>query len=220
MKAERTKIIIIGAVGTALNIIEQIVDARNNYGLTYDPVGILIDSFKKGSLIAGIPVVGSLREVSAFIEDTELNFLFALYKPEKLKERYDLLKSLKIPISRFVNFFHPLSYISASLVSGTGNVVLSNSTIQSNVKIGYFNIINSNVTLEHDSLLGDGNFLASGVTIGSRVTIGNHCFFGLNSSVRENVILGSNVYTGMQSAVLKNFDNEIIAGIPAKPLSK
>jgi acetyltransferase-like isoleucine patch superfamily enzyme len=203
-----------------LNIIDQIIDARNNYGHPFDPEGILIDSFNKGRMISGIPVIGTLKDVSEFLKKKELYFLFALYKPEELKTRYDLLVSLKIPITRFTNFFHPLSYRSGSFVCGTGNIVLSNSTIQSNVGMGYFNIINSNVTIEHDSKMGDGNFLAAGVTVGSKVLIGNHCFIGLNSSIRENIVLGNNVYTGMQSAVLQNYDNEIITGVPAKPLRK
>jgi sugar O-acyltransferase (sialic acid O-acetyltransferase NeuD family) len=214
------KIILIGAVGTAVNIIEQIIDAKNNYGLPYNFEGILIDSFEKGSLIAGVPVAGALKDISVFLDKKEIHFLFALYKPEELKARYELLKSLKIPVSRFINFIHPLSYVAKSVVLGNGNIILSNSTVQSNVLIGNFNIINSNVTIEHETQLGNGNFLAAGAVIGSNVIIGNHCFIGLNSAVRENVVLGDNVFTGMQSAVLNNYDNVIIAGIPARPIKK
>ena len=154
------------------------------------------------------------------LKNKELLFLFALYKPEKLSERYNLLKSLDIPLSRFVNFFHPLAYISKSLSNGTGNVVLSNSDIHSNVVLGNFNIINSNVTVEHDTNIGNGNFLAAGSCVGSNVKIGNHCFIGLNSSVRENVTLGNNLFVGMHSLVLSNFTDCLIAGVPAVKMKK
>lgn len=220
MKRKEIKTAVIGAAGTALNIIEQMVDARENYDHNIYPAGIIIDTYEKDNLINGIPVIGSLKEIPDLLNEQDLFFLFALYKPEKLKERFELLQSLKIPASRFVNFFHPQSYISKSFSYGTGNVILSNSTVQSNVKFGSFNIVNSNVTIEHDTTLGDGNFLAAGSVIGSNVSLGNSCFIGLNSSIRENVILGNNVYAGMQSAILNNYTEEIIAGIPAVPLKK
>ncbi len=134
MQKKRTKIIIIGAVGTALNVIEQIIDARDNYRHSFEPEGILIDSLEKGALISGVPVIGALKDASLYFKERDLCFLFALYKPEKL----------------------------------------------------------------------------------SNIRIGNHCFFGLNSSVREGIKIGSNVYASMQSAVFQDYDNEIIAGIPAK----
>jgi sugar O-acyltransferase (sialic acid O-acetyltransferase NeuD family) len=218
VKQNSVKTIVIGAAGSALNIIEQIIDARDNYGNKHELSGILIDSFEKGSLIAGIPVVGSLADTQDFIKIKDYYFLFTLYKPEKLEERYGLLQSLKIPHPRFTNFIHPLSYISASSTFGTGNVVLANSVIQNHAIVGDFNIINSNVTIEHDSQLGNGNYLAAGSCIGSNVKIKNHCFIGLNSTIRENVILGDNVFVGMHSAVLDNFKNVVIAGVPAKSL--
>jgi len=218
LKTGRIKIVFIGSAGTGLNIIEQVLDARDNYGYPADPEGILIDSFKKGTLISGLPVLGQLKDVSALLNNRDLFFLFVLYKPERLKERYELLQSLKIPLSRFTNFFHPKTYISKSALFGRGNVIMSNSTIQNNVRIGNYNIINSNVTIEHETELGDGNFIAAGSVIGSKVKIKNHCFLGLNSSVRENIIIGNNVFIGMQSAVIQNYDNQVIAGSPAKPV--
>jgi sugar O-acyltransferase (sialic acid O-acetyltransferase NeuD family) len=220
MHRGRKKIVFIGAIGTGLNIIEQVADARDNFNYPADTEGILLDSFEKGIMVSGVPVIGSLKDIPRLLKQDELLFLFVLFKPEKLRERYELLQSLKIPLSRFTNFFHPMSYISESADYGTGNVILSNSTIQSKVTIGNFNIINSNVTLEHDTIIGNGNFFAAGSVAGSKVTLGNHCFVGLNASIRENIILGDNVFTGMQSTVLRNYDNVIIGGSPAKPLNK
>jgi sugar O-acyltransferase (sialic acid O-acetyltransferase NeuD family) len=211
-------VVVIGGVGTALNIIEQIIDSRNNHSLDFQLKGIVIDSFEKGSLISGTPVIGNTQDIKHFLKDETIRFIFALFKPDKMQERYHLMESLNIPMERFISFIHPLSYVSSTAVIGTGNVIMSNSTVQSNVSLGNFNIINSNVTIEHDSFIGSGNFLAAGTTIGSDVRIGNHCFFGLNSSVREHVVLGNNVFTGMHSAVLSNFDNVRIAGVPARVL--
>ena len=122
--------------------------------------------------------------------------------------------SFDIPRDRFTNFIHPLSYVSGNISIGRGNVILSNSSIQSGVTLGDYNIINSGVTIEHETSLGNGNFIAANACIGSKACIGNHCFVGLNSSVRENVSL-HNVFVGMHSLVLGNFSDCMIAGVPA-----
>jgi UDP-3-O-[3-hydroxymyristoyl] glucosamine N-acyltransferase len=127
-----------------------------------------------------------------------------------------LLESYKIPNDRFVNFIHPLAYISPDNNIGKGNVILSNSSLEAGVKIGDNNIFNSNITIEHNSSIGNGNFFSANSCIGANVNIGNNCFFGLNSSVRENVTLSGNVFVGMHSLVLNDFGNVQVAGVPAK----
>jgi len=217
---KRKKVVIIGAVGTALNIIEQIIDSGNRYNEIVEPAGIIIDTFIKGTLVSGIPVLGGLKDIPGLLKYNDIYFIFALYKPEKLQERFNLLKTLKIPQRRFTNFFHASSYVSKSFKCGIGNVILSNSTVHSNVVFGNFNIINSNVVVEHDTILGDGNFLASSSCVGSKVKIGNHCFVGLNSSIRENVKLGNNLFVGMHSLVLSDFSDCVVAGVPAVKMTK
>jgi sugar O-acyltransferase (sialic acid O-acetyltransferase NeuD family) len=210
------KVYLIGAEGTARNIIEQINDARDKYGMDTGLSGIIIDSYKKGEIISGIAVTGGLKDIPSLLKDKRSRFIFALFKPEKMKERHELLLSLGIPAERFVNFIHPLAFVSGSVKTGTGNVILSNTTIQSEVIMGNYNIICSNVTIEHETVIGDTNFIAAGSVIGSKVEIGSHCFIGLNSSVRENTILGDNVLVGMHSLVLSNFSNCKVAGVPAR----
>jgi UDP-3-O-[3-hydroxymyristoyl] glucosamine N-acyltransferase len=211
----KEEVFVIGAEGTALNIIEQIRDASQNHSGTLDVAGIIIDSFPRGALIAGIPVIAGTGDIKRLIKESSLKFIFALFKPEKMKERYDLLESFGIPRERFADFIHPLSYFAQSAARGIGNIILSGASVHSNVVLGDFNTICSGVTIEHDSKIGNGNFFAANSCTGSKVKTGNHCFFGINSSVRENVILGDNLFTGMHSLVLNDFSDCTIAGVPA-----
>ena len=210
------KVIIIGAVGTARNIIEQIQDARDNYGYEIEIRGILIDSFHTGTIISEVNVIGSTSDISKHVADEDNRFIFCLHKPELLRERYRVLESYRIPLERFTNFIHPLSFMSQSVSIGKGNAILSNSTIQADVKIGNFNIINSNVTIEHETTIGNFNFVAANSCIGAKVKVGDTNFIGLNSSIRENVELGNNVFIGMHSLVLKNYSDCLVYGSPAK----
>ena len=210
----KEKLVIIGTEGTARNIIEQISDAIKNHGYRAEIAGVVIDIYPAGILVAGYPVLGGTGEICKIAEDKTLSFIFALFKPEKMKKRYDLLMSYGIPAERFASFIHPLAYVSESVVMGRGNVVMSHSSVQSGVVMGDFNIINTGVTIEHETVLGNGNFIAANACIGSKVRIGNHCFVGLNSSVRENVSL-DRVFVGMHSLVLGSFSDCVVAGVPA-----
>ncbi|MGQ9621344.1 MAG: DapH/DapD/GlmU-related protein [Bacteroidales bacterium] len=210
------KIVIIGTEGTARNIIEQISNAIKRHGYKAEIAGVIIDVYRIGTIISGVPVIGGTVNIEKLLHDKSLKFIFALFKPDKMKERYDLLMSYGIPRERFSNFIHPLAYIAESIRLGIGNVIMSNSTLQSDVVLGDFNIINTGVTLEHETVLGNGNFIAANSCIGSKVRIGNYCFIGLNSSVRENVNLGDNVFVGMHSLVLNDFCNCMVYGVPAQ----
>jgi sugar O-acyltransferase (sialic acid O-acetyltransferase NeuD family) len=210
------KIVVVGAVGTALNILYQIKDAIVRFGYKAEIKGIIIDDREQGAQIGDFSVIGPSGDIPKFIRDTDYKFIFCLYRMDKMEERSRLLESFKIPYERFINFIHPLAYVSPDLELGQGNVILSNSTVQAGVTIGNNNIINSNITIEHNTTIGNSNFFSANSCIGAKVKIGNNCFFGLNSSVRENVTLAGNVFVGMHSLVLDDFSNVQLAGIPAK----
>ncbi|MCD4724946.1 MAG: sialic acid O-acetyltransferase [Bacteroidales bacterium] len=208
-------IIVVGAVGSALNIAEQINNAFENFNHYQRVVGFCIDSFPVGSIINQIPVVCITSNISEYLgQNRQLKVIYNLFRPDVLKERYELFQKLNIPLSRLTNFIHPSAYVASSSVLGVGNVVMSNVSIQSNVRIQNFNIINSNVTIEHDTFFGNGNFIAANVAIGAKVNLGSHNFIGLNSSVREGVSLDS-VFVGMHSLVLTSYKNSTIYGVPA-----
>ena len=161
-KMESKKIVVIGIAGTALNIIEQVRDAEQNHGMGVTLEGVIIDTFPAGEMVAGVPVLGSRADLPVLLKDPSLSFIFALYKPDLLKERYTLLQSLGIPPERFTGFIHPGAYMAPGVTAGTGNVILSNSSVMSGVSLGDFNIINAGVVIEHETHIGNGNFIAAG----------------------------------------------------------
>lgn len=209
------KVAIIGNKGSAFNLIQQIKQAIKEHGIEWSIQGICIDNDNE-SQTSDLPVLSGTKDISKLLAMGDLRFLFALFKPEKMKERYELVRNMGIPIERFVNFIHPLAYISPDVKMGFGNIIFSNAVVQSNVSLGNFNFINSGCVVEHETILGNANFLASGVIIGSKVSFNECNFAGLNSSVRENVRIDKNVYIGMGSVVLDDFTDAIIYGNPAK----
>lgn len=213
-----SKIIIIGGTGTAICIAEQIIDAKNNYNSCDEFIGWSIDDESLGKEIAGYPILCKTQEVKEqYSKYDDVKFIFALYKPDVMKRRIELLNSYGILREKFATFIHPTAYIAKSAIVGTGSVVLSHSSINSNVIIGKNNIINTNVVIEHDTTLGDNNFLAASACVGASVEIGKGTFIGLNSTIRESVEISDYSFVGMGANVLKNTATEqIVFGNPAK----
>ncbi|WP_419874597.1 hypothetical protein [Candidatus Pristimantibacillus sp. PTI5] len=212
------KIIIIGGKGTAVNIADQITNAQIAHGARHEFLGFCIDDLSLGDSINGYPVLCNTQELlDKFGGISDVKFIFALYKPEKMKERTELLASYRIPATKFCNFIHPTSYLSSHVDIGFGNVILSHCSIHSNVKIGNFNIINSNVVVEHDSSMKNNNYLAASACVGSNIQLDNGIFIGLNSAIRENVTLHDYAFVGMGSNVLTDVKpNAIVFGNPAR----
>ena len=210
------KIIIIGGLGTALNIAEAITDAIEKFNYQAELLGFANDILEN-KLIGDFPIVTSIAKIQELFIYDDIKFIYALYKPDLMLERTKMFEKLSIPPKLQINFIHPSAYISKSSSMGYGNVVLQNSTIQSSVSIGNNSIISSNCVIEHDSVIGNNNFVAAGSIIGSKVKIDNSCFVGLNSTIRENTSLATNTFLGMGSLLLDNTSqNEIWYGVPAR----
>jgi len=216
------KVIIIGGKGTAVNIAEQIIDAAKNFESKVEFLGYSIDDESLGDSINGYPILCKTKELrDKYNHQSDVKFIFALYKPEKLKERTALLSSYGIEASKFTNFVHPSVYLSGAIKTGTGNVILSNSSVHYGVEIGNYNIINSNTVIEHETKLGSTNFIAASVCIGAKVNIGNGCFIGLNSTIKENVTISDYSFVGMASNVLQDVgEGQTVFGNPARVRNK
>jgi acetyltransferase-like isoleucine patch superfamily enzyme len=210
-------IIIIGVAGTAMNLYEQMTDARERFDYPVNRISAVIDTLPEGFSNPLVEIAGTLADIPLLLKEKKNRFIFLLHKPEKLNERYLLAQGLGIPEERWFTFIHPGSYVSPTAETGSGCVVLSNSTIQAGVQLGNMNVVNSSVTIEHGTVAGDFNFFAAGCIIGADVTIGDCNFLGLGSSVRERTVIGNNLFAGMGSLILENCSETKVKGHPAKP---
>jgi hypothetical protein len=88
------KVIILGGIGTAVNIAEQMIDARERFGLKDEFIGFAFDNESFGSTINGFPLLcktydafakfGKHNEQRCFIPSTSLiagsTISFILYR--------------------------------------------------------------------------------------------------------------------------------------------
>lgn len=211
------KIIIIGGIGTAIVIADQIYDAQKRFGQKIEVIGLALDDLSGGNEISGYPILCPINQLfDKYKKYDDVKFIYSLYRPDIMKERTKLLYDLQIPDEKFTNFIHPTVMVARSAIIGHGNVFLANVVINCNAIIGNYNTVNSGTLLGHDIKIGNNNYFAGQVCVGSGLTIGNQNFIGLNTSIRNGIKIGDDNIVGMSSNITKDVDNNsILYGNPA-----
>lgn len=216
------KIIIIGGIGTAIVIADQIFDAQNRYSQKIEVIGLALDDLSGGNEISGYPILCPINQLyEKYGKYNDVKFIYSLYRPDLMSERSKLLYDLQIPTEKFINFIHPSVMIARSVRIGHGNILLANVVVNCNAIIGNFNTVNSGTLLGHDIIIGNNNYFAGQVCVGSGLKIGDQNFIGLNTSVRNGIKIGNNNIVGMSSNITRDVaDNHVIFGNPAKEQPK
>lgn len=213
------KVIIIGGIGTAVNIAEQMCDAADKFDFRDEFLGFAFDDEKFGDSINGFPILSKSRVAfEKYGKYDDVYFLFQLYRPDKLKERAGWLPEFGIPIERYYNFIHPLATVCRSAKMGYGNVIQAGCVVGSNAVMGNHNTFNSTCLFGHDTTIGDHNFFAAHSLIGSNTLLKDYIFLGLNVTVNNMVTIASNNMIGMGGTVVKSIEqeNQVLIGSPVK----
>lgn len=214
---EKDKIVIIGGKGSAVVIAEQIYDRQEKFA-DVEFLGFAFDDPSFYPEISGFPVLCKTYEAWETYRDYEdVKFVFALYRPDMIKERIELRGSYGIPLERYANFAHQSAYVARSALMGYGNIILANSVINPHVQMGNFNTIQSGTLIGHDTVMGDSNFFAAQCAIGSNNKIGSGTFFGLHATMNNYISVGDYAFVGMASNVVKSVPEDVLVyGNPAR----
>jgi len=215
----KTKIIIIGGKGTAINIAEGIYDAEKRYGEKIECLGFAFDDESFGEFINGFPLLCKTTDLMIkYGKFEDVKFIFQMNHQEKMKERALLVKSYNIPNEKWFTFIHPSAYVSKSARIGHGSVIFANCAVHANTVIGNHCTLSSLTTIGHDTYLGNHVFMATHVCIGSSVHINDNVFFGQNTTVSGSLSINENNIIGLGASVIKNIKetNKVLVGTPAK----
>lgn len=205
----KEKVVLVGAGGHCKILIESI--DRN----IYEIVGILDNNLKKGTEIAGIPVIGDDHDAKAFYDSGICNAVIAIVG--NLKIRRMLLEQYREIGFSFPRILHPSSCISSSAQVGEGVAVLAGAYVNAEAIVQDFATINTGAVVEHEVLIGENSHIAPRATLLGAGRVGKDTMVGAGSIILQQVIIGEQCTIGAGSIVLKNVrDRKMVYGNPAK----
>jgi sugar O-acyltransferase (sialic acid O-acetyltransferase NeuD family) len=210
------KIIILGASGGCLDIVNLINDINNqNKNKKYHIFGFLDDRINKKT-VHGIKIIGKFNEAKNY--KNKYYFATAIGNSKNFRNIEDTLEKLEIKKNKFMTLIHPNATISKFSSIGNGCLIFQNVTISTNVIIKDFVQILPNAVINHDSLIGNYCKINTGCNISSEVSIKDYCYLGAGSIIKEKTIINNGNLVGIGSVVTKSINkkNKIIYGNPAK----
>lgn len=199
------KIIIIGASGHGKVIADIVIKSGD------DIIGFLDDGVEKGTLVAGIQVLGKI-ECYASYKDCE--FVIAIGNQNVRKKIAN-----KLPV-KWYTAIHPSAVISSLEVEvGEGTVIMANAVINSSAKIGKHCIINTASIVEHDNKLGDYVHISPNAALAGGVSVGKMTHIGVGACVKNNINIAPNCTIGAGAAVVKDIsESGTYIGVPARKI--
>lgn len=214
------RLIILGTGGNCLDILEAAL-AVNRYAArtVYECVGFLDDNAAlHGRQIAGVPVLGPLKEAARF---HDCMFVNGIGSPDNFWRKADIVRTTGLTVERFEAVVHPQSSISSLAQLGRGCVALAGVAVGARATIGDHAILLQGAIVSHDCRLGDYSCVASGACLAGAVDLAASSYIGANASVRGGVRIGSRSLVGMGSVVLQDVpENTVVAGNPARVLRR
>jgi sugar O-acyltransferase (sialic acid O-acetyltransferase NeuD family) len=206
-------LVIIGAGGFGREVqmlVEQINGVRKKWNL----IGYFDDAFAKGTLINGLPILGSISEFG--FDGREMNVVVALGNPVVKKQIIDSFQSKSV---YFPTLIHPSAIIGSFNSIGEGAIITAGNIITTNVTIGRHVVLNLCCTVGHDAVIGDYSSFMPSVNISGEVNVGDCVFVGTGTKIINQINIGSNSIIGAGSTVTKDIPANCTAvGVPAKPI--
>ncbi|MDW9446143.1 hypothetical protein GOA58_00340 [Sinorhizobium meliloti] len=186
-------LILLGAGGHAKVIAEV---ARVN---GREVAGYLDPGLKRGEVIAGKPVLGSVSEVfdnAAWLRDYEL--FPATGRADIRWREYQKLVEIGATVPTLV---HTKAIVSASAAVEAGSVIMAGAVVQADVRIGAASIINTGALVDHDCVIGSSVMIAPGAVILGGVCVGDSSFIAAGAIVVPGVTVGSGAFVGAGTVV-------------------
>ncbi len=212
------KVIILGAVGNSLSVLETLEDInRANGARLYRCEGFLDDNPDLWQqYVHGVPVLGPIDSAPEY---PDALFVNGIGSPVTFRFRADIVARTGLAPERFATLVHPTAQVSPRARLGPGSVVLHNATIAAQTTLDHHVMVLHNATVGHDVVVGGHTCIAGGCCVNSRVEVGEGCFLGGGTSIREGIRIGDGSLVNTGSAVFRDVrPNSVVAGNPARYL--
>ena len=208
------KIAIIGAGGFGREV-KVLIDDINKINPTFEIIGFFDDSIQKGTLVNGLPVLGTL----ASINDIDYNLQLALGIGVPISKQ-KIIENIQNEHVSFPTLIHPSVIMSNDEITiGKGTIICAGNILTCNIKLNNFITLNLSCTVGHDTIIGNFSSFMPTVNISGEVNIENNVYVGTGAKIINQLSIGENTIVGAGAVVSKTLPANCTAvGIPAKPI--
>jgi sugar O-acyltransferase (sialic acid O-acetyltransferase NeuD family) len=183
----------------------------------YNIIGI-IDNDLKGEYY-GYPIIGTDADAITIYQQHPNSQV--VITPDSPRLRKKLVGVYHSAGFTFATVVHPTASISRFAQIGEGTVIQRGVNVSANTIIGSFCKLNTFCNVMHDNLIGDYATIAPNAVLLGYVTVGEQGYIGANSTILPKCSIGDCSVVGAGAVVTKSIQhNMVVAGVPAKQLSK
>lgn len=210
------KVLLIGGGGHCKSCIDVL--HRSNIPI----FGIVDNQLEKGTLVLGVPVVGSDADLPKLRQDVNQCLItVGQIKTGSIRQRlFNLAKKLDFDMPAIIS---DRAYVADSAQIANGTIVMHDACVNANVTIGENSIINTKALVEHDCYVGENSHISTASILNGNVSVGANSFVGSGTIVSNGVNICEDVVVGAASLVRKDithadtyFGNPLIGKINEK----
>lgn len=134
-------------------------------------------------------------------------------------ERLALQQWLQEEGIRPLTVIHPRAFVASDVELGQGTQILAMSAVCANAKLGHAVIVNTSASVDHGCVIGSGVHVGPGAHLAGEVHVDEHAFIGTSAAILPRLRIGRGAIIGAGAVVTRDVaPNQIVVGIPAKPL--
>jgi len=209
-------IIIYGAGGQGREI-EQLIKDINNVEPTWNVLGFVDDSRKKGETVGRLPVLGTLYDCDSYFQNGTY-VITAIGDSAIRKTAVENIKAFH-PLVQFATVIHPSARVADDVMVGQGCVIGAFSLLSTNVVVEDHVLVNYGCTIGHDAKLSMFSTVLPGANVSGNVTIEVGASIGSGAQILPGKRIGQYTIVGAGAVVNKDMPDRCTAvGVPAKPI--
>ena len=169
---------------------------------TYAVAGIVDDGLPAGSLVMGIPVLGTRAILPALIEKGVKLAANGVGGIVDINVRVQLFGLLAQAGFAFPALVHPRAAVEPSARVGEGVQVFANAYVGVEATLAPRCMINTNAVVSHDCEIGEYTHIAPGALLAGHVHVGSRCLVGMGVTTAIGVRIGDDARIGNGAIIL------------------